>query len=416
MRRERNDWHVYHLVQPYFFAHHHFHRRKLDCLWEAGYAAWGLAFVPEALYRAHADRYEQAIASGYMKIVRVASERKANRALFLFVLREWLMGRRLLMHVLRCDPEPLIRLRRIPWLAGRVRYVLEYEGDLPSELVYQQAYMEGRRPPAEPPTALRAAYDQLLATQVREAGSADGLVLMSQEHVELWQARLGHPVRACCLPTLSDSRRVRFDAEQRDTARRELQVEDRLVFVYTGNLICKWQRLEAMCHLLSELRQRIPSTWFLALVRMDDLALADEAIRRHGLTDCATVMNVPADEVGRYLSAADVGLFLRHDHPMNIVVTSGKLGEYLAAGLPVLTTGANAAILNNYIRFTGSGVFIDDDLLVDARLVGDLTALVQRFATTESRAGLSREAETQFNGDNDPFAGYAPFVGEVVKP
>lgn len=415
MNDKVENWYFYHLVQPYFFAHHHFHQRKVDCLRDAGYVAHSLAIVPESLYRAHAPQYEQAIASGYTKIIRVANERKVNRALLLFMLRELLMGRRLLIHVLRNNPAPLIWLQSLPGLAGRIRYVLEYEGDLPSELVYQQTYVEGCRPPDVPPAELLEAYDKLMADQIREVTNADGLVLMSQEHIDLWQARLGREIRACCLPTLADSRRVHFDQHQRVTMRQQLHIEDRLVFVYTGNLVCKWQRLEAICRLLTELRQFIPSTWLLALVRVDDLPIAEEVLRRYGLAECATVMNVPAYEMGRYLSAADVGLFLRHDHPMNRVVTSGKLGEYLAAGLPVLTTGANAEILNDYIRHTASGVFVSDDLPVDAQLADELSALTLRFVEPESRVRLSHEAESQFNGENDAFAGFVPFIRAIIN-
>lgn len=415
MQTAPSGWSIYHLVQPYFFAHHHFHRRKLEHLRAAGYPAWGLAIVPESLYRSHRARYEEAAASGYMKVVRVNGQRVANRALLWFLLRELLTGRRLLVHVLRCDPAPVIRLRRMPGIGARLRYVLEYEGDLPSELIYQGAFVEGERPPSEPPSALKTAYDTSLATQKHEADRADGLVLMSKEHIELWRGRLARPVNACCLPTLPDSSRFRFDVRQRDEVRCELGLEDRLVFVYTGNLVCKWQRLEAMCAVIAELRKKIPSAWFLALVRVDDLHLAEEAISRHGLKECATVKHVPSSEIGRYLSAADVGLFLRHRHPMNMVVTSGKLGEYLAAGLPVLTTGANAEVLNEYLRQTRSGAFIDDDLALDEDSLARLVELTNHFAQPDSRTELSRAAEKQFNGDNDPLGGYVPFIRNIMK-
>ena len=47
---------------------------------------------------------------------------------------------------------------------------------------------------------------------------------------------------------------------------------------------------------------------------------------------------VPNNEMINYLSAADLGISLRDFHPMNSIVTSGKIIDYLACGLPVITT------------------------------------------------------------------------------
>lgn len=405
---------IYHLVQPYFFAHQHFQFRKIQVLREAGFDAWVLVCVPERLYRAHELRYRAAIATGFIKVLRVLRNAWRNPLLALFLAKEAVLGQGVLVHVLRCDPGPVIWLRRIPRLGSRIRYVLEYEGDMPSELIYQSAFTENPRPPEDPPPELRLPYQRMIASQTAHVASADGLVLMSEEHIALWESRLGRRINACCLPTLADPQRIRFDATDRAVVRAQLGLENRFVLVYAGNVITKWQRLDAMCGFVAQLGKYISELSFLALVRLDDLGVANMAVARHGIGPRTTVLHVPAGDVTRYLSAADAAVFLRHQHSMNFVVTSGKLGEYLAAGLPVITTGANAQVLNELIRQLDAGVFVDDSLIVDDKLVAAIQSLRVRTASAPERLRIASGTIQRFSGSRDPFRGYATFIGQVM--
>ncbi|MCM1983006.1 glycosyltransferase [Lyngbya confervoides] len=378
-------------------------------------SAWVLAFVPEALYIEHQERYQEVVSAGLTKIVRVPSESKLNRRVLLFFLNEAFFTKGVLVHVLRTDPSPVIRLKQWPIVGKKIRYVLEYEGDMPSECVYQSAYVESPRPPVEPPLELRPVYDNLLHSQQNHVRQADGVVLMSQEHVELWESRLKNQLKACLLPTLADPKRIYFDEHKRSEIRTQLGLSDRIVLVYAGNVICKWQRLDAMCRFIARLAEQIPNVWFLALVRLDDLQLAKAAISRHGLEQRSTIKHVTADVVADYLSSADLAIFLRHIHPMNLVVTSGKLGEYLAAGLPVITTGANAAIINKFIRESQAGLFIDDSLPINESIIAELDALLDRSQKPGWRVELSLKTAECFGGENDPFRTYAPFIRKIAE-
>ena len=90
--RETRCWYNYHLVQPYYFAHHHFHRRKVLALREAGLKAWILALVPEAQFIAHQARYEEALSSGYIKILRIPAGKTSEQILQVFLLRQIFWG------------------------------------------------------------------------------------------------------------------------------------------------------------------------------------------------------------------------------------------------------------------------------------------------------------------------------------
>lgn len=415
MDKQFGKWRVYHMVQPYFLAHHHLHRRKLETLRTAGIPAWGLSFVPEELYQTHRSRYDEVTKNGVMKIIRIPGERDADRAALFFFAKEAVLHKGILVHILRTDPAPVIHLRRWPAIGNKVRYVLEYEGDMPLELIYQEAYVEYPRPPSDPPLNLRKAYETLLSIQSEHVRQADGLVLMSPEHVHLWETRLGRAIDACWLPTLADPARIKFSQAARDNIRKRLGIHDRHVLVYTGNVICKWQRLNEMCRFVSDIAKKLPSVWFLAIVRLDDLELAREAVKQYGLSDRSTVIHTRSDEVGDYLSAADAAVFLRHHHPMNTVVTSGKLGEYMAAGLPILTTGANSKLLNDFLRETEGGIFVHDSLRVDDCLMANFKELLDRTSTTEWKSWFSQQTADRFGGRNDPFLQYVPFIKKIIS-
>lgn len=412
--RETRCWYNYHLVQPYYFAHHHFHRRKVLALREAGLKAWILALVPEAQFIAHQARYEEALSSGYIKILRIPAGKTSEQILQVFLLRQILFGAKVLIHVLREDPSAIIRMRQWPIVGRRIRYLLEYEGDMPTELVYESSFVEGQRPPETPPPSLRGVYERLLNQQLAHARAADGMVLMSREMQALWGVRLGRPVRACILPTLADGARIYYDEEARWQIRTSLGIQNQTVLVYAGNTICKWQRLEAMCQFASDLAQRDFNIWFLALVRADDVEMTQKAVERFDLAARSTVMHVPESEMYRYLSAADAALFLRHDHLMNRVVTSGKLGKYLAAGLPVITTGANTEMLNDFIREADAGVFISDSLALDDCFQERLRGLLIQSRSSTWRVELSRMTGERFSGKNDAIHTYVSFVKETL--
>ena len=128
------------------------------------------------------------------------------------------------------------------------------------------------------------------------------------------------------------------DAEtMRNTARAELGVRsDALLLAYSGTMAA-WQMPHASVLLARAVRQRREDARLLFLTT--DPAAAQEALRGSDLPD-ALVRSAPPGEAARLLCAADYGLLLREDSPVNAVSCPVKFGEYLACGVrPILTPG-----------------------------------------------------------------------------
>jgi hypothetical protein len=355
----------FYLVHPYFFAHHHIHRRKIDFLRGAGIKASILSCVNTEMYKENRGRYNEIERQGYVKIF-VGDGNQCSFKLRNFLLINALLSRKVVVQVLRNDPGLVVALRGAKKSLGRLRFVMEFEGDQPLELVYQNDYLEYPRPPELPGKDNETEYLQLLESNKSMMKACDGAVLVSNEHRDLWNARLGKALNVCVFPTIPQPGEIRFDPAQRKLIRSRLGIADKTVLTYSGNVVCKWQRLDAMCGFVKTVMDCDSNVHFLLLVRKDDVALAGEACRFHGIAGSSTIKSVSARDVSSYLSAADVALFLRHCHGMNQIVTSGKICEYLATGLRVITTGANACVINDLIKKENLGYFLDDSLKIES--------------------------------------------------
>ena len=267
----------------------------------------------------------------------------------------------------------------------------------------------------EPGEKTLMAAQALTAIQTRQFNDIDGLVLMSEEHVKLWQQRAAKLPLTAVVPSLQDPEPIEFSEIIRSARRKELGWGDKLVLIYTGNVISPWQRFPALCRFVGKLQQRIADVRLLALVRKDDMSLAKEVTCNEGIASISRVISVPSVAVASYLFAADFGLYLRHRHPMNMVVTSAKLGEYLACGLPVITTGANAEVLNSFIREVGAGVFLPDDLALTNDFYVQLAALQERMQNLSKRRTVGSAFADFFSGDLDPLVTYRKFILALTK-
>ncbi len=123
----------------------------------------------------------------------------------------------------------------------------------------------------------------------------------------------------------------------RAAMRREFGMDGRVVLCYLGGLQV-WQCVDGTLEMAARLR-RMDSRVQLLLLTQDNTAPYEEALARIGERGRDVVcVAASQDDVRRILPAADLGLLLRTRDEANEVASPTKLGEYLAAGVPVLTT------------------------------------------------------------------------------
>jgi glycosyltransferase involved in cell wall biosynthesis len=189
---------------------------------------------------------------------------------------------------------------------------------------------------------------------------ADGLVTLT----EAVRPHLGEtgaaPEATFVIPCCADVERIASRSGERAVARAELGIGERPTMVYVGKLT-GWYMEREMADFVAVARRAEPELLFLVVTQADPAPILRE-LDRHGIgpADRRTLRAEP-DEIGRYLAAADAGLSFVKPCFSKISSSPTKIGEYLAAGLPVVST---------------AGIGDVDALLRDNRvgaLVGDLS-------------------------------------------
>lgn len=284
----------------------------------------------------------------------------------------------IIIHVRKQNPNILDKLKVIT--KNVIKYIIEIEGDFESEAGYLKAhpykpgfydsYYDGAEKQKKLlPLALKKADHILVVTQNLKA-------LFIQRYTGLHLKN-----KMSVIPTGADANKFYYSREIRNRYRKNLNIENKFVFIFTGNVYYSWQNLKRTLEIFKLLKDKeiVNDPFFLLLIRKQDFNIAQEFIDKIGISKSDYLLtNVNHDEVNGYLNTADVGVLLRDDHIMNHVSSPGKLGEYLSAGLPVLTSRGIAdysekiqsspygVVLNNFNDddevITKFSYFLDDNL------------------------------------------------------
>ena len=131
---------------------------------------------------------------------------------------------------------------------------------------------------------------------------------------------------------------------------------DRIVFVYIG-ILGGYYLLRETAELLAVARENDPRAYALVLTQGPVAPIVAE-LERHGFTanDYRVMRAEPAD-VPMFLGAADVALSLIRSSYARIASSPTKFAEYLAAGVPVIST-AGIGDLDAHIEEGRTGVLL----------------------------------------------------------
>lgn len=139
------------------------------------------------------------------------------------------------------------------------------------------------------------------------------------------------------IPCCADLRQIEVSAQQRSAIRAELGLEESPVLVYVGKF-GGWYMQREMAELFRVACAVIPGLRFLVITQGDRDEIERE-LRVAGVKEGSyTITSAPHDRVGAYLAAADCAISFIRPAPSKASSSPTKIGEYLAAGLPILGT------------------------------------------------------------------------------
>ena len=187
---------------------------------------------------------------------------------------------------------------------------------------------------------------------------ADGLVTLTEAVRPHLSAAKATPETTFVIPCCADVERIAERSSERDAARAELGIGDRPTMVYVGKFT-GWYMEREMADFLSVARRSQPDLLFLIVTQADPEPMLRE-LERCGIGpgDYRILRSEPGD-IGRYLAAADVGLSFVKPCFSKISSSPTKIGEYLAAGLPVVST-AGIGDVDGLLRDNAVGALVGD--------------------------------------------------------
>jgi len=219
----------------------------------------------------------------------------------------------------------------------------------------------------------RLAIDQVPDRERRAITETAGVTCISHAMVQMFRRRYPeiphekYRVVPCC-PQVEAFVQA---SSQRDESRQELSLQDKFVVSYLGSLA--WYQVpEQSLRVFRLIRSLIPNSHFLAITTEPDKmrALAQKA----GLMPQeVTILSVPPLDVPRWLAVSDLGLSFRKTDETDRVSSPVKVGEYLAAGIPVVISPRQGDYSSD-VHEKNLGLVID--LIADD---AQLTSLLKTF-------------------------------------
>jgi glycosyltransferase involved in cell wall biosynthesis len=238
-------------------------------------------------------------------------------------------------------------------LLRRSRPALRFVYELRGDSIAEQDYRIGPRPAPE----RRRAVDRLS----RDLAAADLVLCVSRRLAHLVAERHGVAAeRLHVMPCTADENCFRRDEGERMVRRRDLGLAERdFLLVYSGSLRKGWDAPALLGAFLHANLSAEPGLQVL-LLSPDHAAAAALATRLPaGRVHCRSSdhWGMPA-----WLSAADAGLLLREDHPLNAVASPTKAAEMLLCGLPLVISPA-VGDYSEWVARAGLGVVATEHLL-----------------------------------------------------
>jgi glycosyltransferase involved in cell wall biosynthesis len=182
---------------------------------------------------------------------------------------------------------------------------------------------------------------------------ADGFVVLTERvRAQLWGD--DPPATVHVIPCCADFDRL---AARDVDVRGRLELADRPVLAYVGKLTGVYMDRE-MAQFFAVARRLRPELALLVVTQSPADSIVEE-LRGAAVPEGAyRVTSAASRDVGAHLAAADFAICFCHPKPSLIAASPTKVGEYLAAGLPVVS-GPDVGDTDAILRENDAGVIVD---------------------------------------------------------
>ena len=167
---------------------------------------------------------------------------------------------------------------------------------------------------------------------------AHSIVVLSEKLRDDFRQKFGVSAPVEVIPCCVNIEAFQFNPATRESCRRELGLVDERLFVYVGKAGSRCL-VDEMFAFFKVAQAQIGSSARLLILSGEEPELFHQSAERQGVSrDYYAVKYVGREKVSRYLSTADAGLAFIRSAECERGSSPIKIGEYLAAGLPVVMT------------------------------------------------------------------------------
>lgn len=237
----------------------------------------------------------------------------------------------------------------------------------------------------------------MTAIEANARRRADEIIVLTEtlkrDFSEKFNVKKNIEVIPCCVDTEKFTLPPAAGAAEREKRRREIGLaDDEKLLVYVGKIGARYQ-VEKIFEFCERTRGEINAR--LLIVSRDAAARFDEIAARAGVErkNYFVAAAAPA-EVAGWLAAADAGLAFIKSAESERGASPVKISEYLAAGLPVLTTGG-IGDLSDLIAREKVGAVVED--FAQAACVTAARRLADLWKDADSSARCRRIARRAFD-------------------
>lgn len=187
----------------------------------------------------------------------------------------------------------------------------------------------------------------LIAQERYSINKADFIICQSDEMKHHLERKYGTHIKIGVYTCGVNCNVFKWDKEERKEMRKKLGYNDNnIVFVYSGGMHA-WQKVEDSVKVFINFHKTHKTARLLVLTKnQDEFFKILHKTENREITEDTIVKSLGYNEVSKYLNASDIAFLLRDNHTMNAVASPTKLSEYMACGLPVISSSVSSKWLN----------------------------------------------------------------------
>lgn len=237
-------------------------------------------------------------------------------------------------------------------------FIVEFEGDLVSEINYLIKY------PYKKNFYLDLIKDKNIKIQRFEEDilNSDYLICVSENLKKLFLSRYSlNSKKIISLTTGCDSNLFHFDEAIRVKTRIELGSQNDFIMIYVGSIYFSWQNISRTLDLYKIAKKIDNNLKLIIIILKKDKKIIYDFLKKKELSKSNIILkfSIPNYKIPDYLNAADMGIIIRNNHPMNNVASPGNFGEYACCGLPIIT-GKGISNFSQKLEKTSYGIVLNN--------------------------------------------------------